>query len=386
GAQIDAKTRVSLSCSCAVTRSFLSTAVAAGATCSLVAKDGLTPLHCAARSGHDQTVELLLERGAPLLARTKLTVDTTESPSYSWTRGPTPTPNGFTPLHIACKKNRVKVMELLLKYGAIIQAITESGLTPIHVAAFMGHTNIILLLLQNGASPDIRNIRGETALHMAARAGQTEAEDQTPLHIASRLGKAEIVQLLLQHMAHPDASTLSGYTPLHISAREGQLGVASVLMEAGANNSLPTKEVALLLLDHGASPHAAVKNGYTPLHIAAKRNQLGVAEVLLRGGAGAGVLTRQGMGYTPLIVACHYGNVKMVNFLLQHGANVDATTKVVTEEVITKTTVSEDTMTGEGGEYLRPEDLQDLGDDSLPGQYLEGMNYMHISLDAVRSD
>lgn len=37
-------------------------------------QDGLTPLHCAARSGHDPAVELLLERGAPLLARTKVSV------------------------------------------------------------------------------------------------------------------------------------------------------------------------------------------------------------------------------------------------------------------------------------------------------------------------
>lgn len=42
-------------------------------------------------------------------------------------------------------------------------------------------------------------------------------------------------------MAHPDASTTNGYTPLHISAREGQLDVASVLLEAGASHSLPTK-------------------------------------------------------------------------------------------------------------------------------------------------
>ena len=44
--------------------------------------------------------------------------------SHSVTAGPQ---NGFTPLHIACKKNRVKVMELLVKYGASIQAITEVG-------------------------------------------------------------------------------------------------------------------------------------------------------------------------------------------------------------------------------------------------------------------
>jgi len=33
--------------------------------------------------------------------------------------------NGFTPLHVACKKNRIAVVELLLKYGASIEATTE---------------------------------------------------------------------------------------------------------------------------------------------------------------------------------------------------------------------------------------------------------------------
>jgi ankyrin len=31
----------------------------------------LAPLHCAARSGHDQVVDLLLENGAPFGAKTK---------------------------------------------------------------------------------------------------------------------------------------------------------------------------------------------------------------------------------------------------------------------------------------------------------------------------
>ncbi|XP_025026151.1 ankyrin-2 isoform X9 [Python bivittatus] len=280
-------------------------------------------------------------------------------------------------------------MELLVKYGASIQAITESGLTPIHVAAFMGHLNIVLLLLQNGASPDVTNIRGETALHMAARAGQVEVvrcllrngalvdararEEQTPLHIASRLGKTEIVQLLLQHMAHPDAATTNGYTPLHISAREGQVDVASVLLEAGAAHSLATKKgftplhvaakygsldvaklllqrrasadsagkngltplhvaahydnqkVALLLLEKGSSPHATAKNGYTPLHIAAKKNQMQIATTLLNYGAETNILTKQGV--TPLHLASQEGHADMVNVLLEKGANIHVATK-----------------------------------------------------------
>uniref|UniRef100_A0A3Q4NBT7 Uncharacterized protein n=1 Tax=Neolamprologus brichardi TaxID=32507 RepID=A0A3Q4NBT7_NEOBR len=43
-------------------------------------------------------------------------------------------------------------------------------------------------------------------------------------------------------------------------------------------------------------------------------------------------------------------------------------------------------MTGDGGEYLRPEDLRELGDDSLPGQYLDGMNYLRFSLEGGRAD
>ena len=41
----------------------------------------------------------------------------------------------------------------------------------------------------------------------------------------------------------------------------------------------------------------------------------------------------------------------------------------------------EDALTGDGGEYLRAEDLRELGDDSLPGQYLDSFSYMNHNLD-----
>lgn len=37
-------------------------------------QDGLTPLHCGARSGHEQVVEMLLDRGAPILSKTKVMI------------------------------------------------------------------------------------------------------------------------------------------------------------------------------------------------------------------------------------------------------------------------------------------------------------------------
>ncbi|XP_016392303.1 ankyrin-3-like isoform X8 [Sinocyclocheilus rhinocerous] len=269
-------------------------------------------------------------------------------------------------------------MELLLKHGASIQAVTESGLTPIHVAAFMGHENIVTQLTNHGASPNTMNVRGETALHMAARAGQANVvkflvangadvdakakDDHTPLHISSRLGKPDIVQQLLQHGASPDATTTSGYTPLHLAAREGHKDVASILLDNGASLGITTKKgftplhvaakygkievanlllqkrappdaagksgltplhvaahydnqkVALLLLDQGASPHAAAKNGYTPLHIAAKKNQMEIATTLLEYGADTNAATRQGI--SPLHLAAQEGNVDMVTLLI----------------------------------------------------------------------
>uniref|UniRef100_A0A8C7HEZ9 Ankyrin 2a, neuronal n=1 Tax=Oncorhynchus kisutch TaxID=8019 RepID=A0A8C7HEZ9_ONCKI len=359
-----------------------------GAQIDAKTRDGLTPLHCAARSGHDPAIELLLERGAPILARTKnglsplhmsaqgdhvecvkhllqhkapvddvtldyltalhvaahcghyrvtkLLLDKRANPNVRAL-------NGFTPLHIACKKNRVKVMELLVKYGASVQAVTESGLTPIHVSAFMGHLNMVLLLLQNGASP---------------------------LHIAAREGQLETTAVLLEAGASHSLATKKGFTPLHVSSslterihsstcilppnrkdsllymihsstsKYGSLEVAKLLLQrkampddAGKNGLTPlhvaahydNQQVALLLLDKGASPHATAKNGYTPLHIAAKKNQTSVASSLLQYGAETNVLTKQGV--TPLHLASQEGHSDMTSLLLGKGAHVNTPTK-----------------------------------------------------------
>ena len=43
-----------------------------GANIESKTRDGLTPLHCAARSGHEQVVDMMRERGAPISSKTKV--------------------------------------------------------------------------------------------------------------------------------------------------------------------------------------------------------------------------------------------------------------------------------------------------------------------------
>lgn len=46
--------------------------IAKGAKIDSTTRDGLTPLHCAARSGHEQVIDILSESKANILSKTKV--------------------------------------------------------------------------------------------------------------------------------------------------------------------------------------------------------------------------------------------------------------------------------------------------------------------------
>lgn len=75
------------------------------------------------------------------------------------------------------------------------------------------------------------------------------------------------------------------------------------------------------------SPVCATQNGYTPLHIAAKKNQMEIATVLLQYGAETNILTKQGV--TPLHLASQEGHADMAALLISKGAQINVQTKVV---------------------------------------------------------
>ncbi|XP_054942161.1 ankyrin-2 isoform X16 [Physeter macrocephalus] len=313
----------------------------AGAAHSLATKKGFTPLHVAAKYGSLDVAKLLLQRRAAADSAGK---------------------NGYTPLHIAAKKNQMQIASTLLNYGAETNIVTKQGVTPLHLASQEGHTDMVTLLLDKGAN-----------IHMSAKSGLTS------LHLAAQEDKVNVADILTKHGADQDAHTKLGYTPLIVACHYGNVKMVNFLLKQGAN------------------VNAKTKNGYTPLHQAAQQGHTHIINVLLPHGAKPNATTAN--GNTALAIAKRLGYISVVDTL-----------KVVTEEVTTTTTTitekhklnvpetmtevldvsdeeGDDTMTGDGGEYLRPEDLKELGDDSLPSsQFLDGMNYLRYSLEGGRSD
>lgn len=70
----------------------------------------------------------------------------------------------------------------------------------------------------------------------------------------------------------------------------------------------------------------SLQNGYTPLHIAAKQNQMEVASSLLQYGASANAESMQGV--TPLHLASQEGHADMVALLFSKQANGNLGNKV----------------------------------------------------------
>ncbi|XP_073683772.1 ankyrin-1 isoform X1 [Garra rufa] len=383
-----------------------------GASPDTTTTSGYTPLHLAAREGHKDVASILLDNGASLGITTK---------------------KGFTPLHVAAKYGKMEVANLLLQKRAPPDAAGKSGLTPLHVAAHYDNQKVALLLLDQGASPHAAAKNGYTPLHIAAKKNQMEIattlleygadtnattrQGISPLHLASQEGNVDMVTLLLARETAINLGNKSGLTPLHLAAQEDRVNVSEVLVNQGATVDPETKmgytplhvachygnvKMVHFLLKNQAKVNAKTKNGYTPLHQAAQQGHTHIINLLLQHGASPNELTVN--GNTALAIARRLGYISVVDTLKvvteetttvtvteKHKLNVPETMnevldmsddevrranvpEMLNEDYISDVDEGEDAMTGDTDKYLGPQDLRELGDDSLPQEGYVGFS------------
>ncbi|XP_069394332.1 ankyrin-3-like isoform X28 [Paralichthys olivaceus] len=390
---------------------------------------GETALHMAARAGQADVVQYLLKNGAKVETKSKDDqtalhissrlgkVDIVQQLLQCGASANAATTSGYTPLHLAAREGHQDVAAMLLENGASLSSATKKGFSPLHVAAKYGKMEVASLLLQKRAAPDAAGKNGYTPLHIAAKKNQMDIgttlleygadtnamtrQGISPVHLAAQEGSVDLVSLLLTKNANVNMCNKSGLTPLHLAAQEDKVNVAEVLLNHGADVNPQTKmgytplhvachygnaKMANFLLQNHARVNGKTKNGYCPLHQAAQQGHTHIINLLLQHGASANELTVN--GNTALSVAHRLGYISVVDTLRpmtdenlttmsaseKHKINVPET---MNEFLDMSDDEGEDAMTGDTDKYLRPQDLKELGDDSLPQE-----GYMGFSIGA----
>jgi serine/threonine-protein phosphatase 6 regulatory ankyrin repeat subunit B len=126
---------------------------------------------------------------------------------------------GQTPLLIACTKNDVEQVRLLIENGAEVNAKDFNGITALMIASVGGFNDLVSLLLKNKADPEIKNVKGWTALALAVSAGKVDA-----------------VKSIVQAKGRFDFK-LKGVTLLMLGAAKGHADVVQYLLELGVDLS-----------------------------------------------------------------------------------------------------------------------------------------------------
>ncbi|MBS3764269.1 MAG: ankyrin repeat domain-containing protein, partial [Planctomycetes bacterium] len=128
----------------------------------------------------------------------------------------------------------------------------------------------------------------------------------TLLHLASEGGHCDVAVYLIEHGASVEAENVWGDTPLHKAARAGE------------------QELVTVLLDNGARASPTADDGRRPIHNAAIEGYQNVVRLLLNKGADVNVTNIAGR--TPLHCAAGADELSTARVLLENGANVNPKT------------------------------------------------------------
>ena len=119
--------------------------------CAVDPRDGgMAPLHQAVANGAEPIALELLHAGADVRGKTAA--------------------EGLTPLHLAARGGHDALARLLIARGGEVNACANDGRTPLHLAAKHGRENTAKILLDNGADAKAKDKKFLTADYEAAKA------------------------------------------------------------------------------------------------------------------------------------------------------------------------------------------------------------------------
>ena len=156
-------------------------------------------------------------------------------------------------------------VQLLLKYGADVNAKRDDLWTPLHLAFHVRKLKAARILLIHAADVNARTSDGQAPLHLLSKREPRQDEDEG----------SDVANQLLERGANVNEKDNYNATPLHLASYYRRLEIVRVLLDNGANIDMEND------LGKTALQIAIMGNGH------AQGNGVGVARLLLAHGAEA---------------------------------------------------------------------------------------------------
>ena len=303
-----------------------------------------TALMWAAAERHPDVVKVLLAHGADW--KLMSSYRETRLPKLSAASSITPfSRGGFTAFLFAAREGDIETAKVMLDAGVDINQTDIDNTSGLVVSIMNKHYTFAKFLLDRGADPNVTDVKGRAALYAAvdirnedwSAIPKRRLEDTYPSltviqDIIAKGGKldAKLTKPLpgRSGMDSGDTTLDEGTTPLMRAARSGDAAAMRVLLKAGADPKLATKEgnTALmfaagvgyrdkntkgteaealesltLCVELGMDINQKNAKGETALHGAASRGADTIVKYLVEKGAKLDAKT--GRGFTPLDVA-----------------------------------------------------------------------------------
>lgn len=357
--------------------------------------DGFTPLHCSCRHGHDNVVTDLLKHKANINMLSNRTTPLIEACLHSHTQivkmllkngasvnkicryntTPLHAPdmignieivaslltknanvnlniNGCKPLHIACSKGHIAVVEQLLQHCSqdILLNDKTMVISPLMIASLFGHSALVRFLLDKGVDVNFTDENGNSAIKLAVQGNFEDVAEllfrngatiNQTLHVSCKQGNENLVKLLLAKGADIFELDENGGTPLHVacggnpklrtyppnhSNMETDIKYVSSYFTCVKNlltNVKKNIERTYIEELYIRNERIKVERTFSSLHLACFYSNGSLVSLELENGAE--VNETCALGSTPLFVASLKGKYDAVKILLEKGANVNQT-------------------------------------------------------------
>jgi uncharacterized protein len=301
-----------------------------------------TALMWAVVENHPDAVKLLLDRGAAINAHTKVTTPPGEYvPARAGGASGTgiirqralPTADGgMTPLLFAVRDGNFEMARMLLDRGAGINQSSGNHTSPLVIALLNGQVGIATYLLDKGADPNAADAYGRAALFAAIDLRNFNHDKYGDLPTDGR-DPMDLIKTLVDKGANVNARTDT--VPVHglmqFDASWVNFDGQTPFVRAALSGDI---EVMRLLLEHGADPNIATKEGTTALMAASGINWIPgqtfshpesdyVEAVKLCLQRGADVNATNSLQLAAIHGAANRGWESIIQILADHGAKLD---------------------------------------------------------------